>query len=110
MCRKVRSMSASSIDQGESSGVREAAVRRALARAEDGKPLDQAEAETLLHARGDDLTALLSYAARGPGRRKKGRWTKPKRRPCCTRGATTSRRSSATRPAPGTPAWPRPGG
>jgi FO synthase len=57
-------MSASSIDQGESSGVSEAAVRRALARAGDGKPLDQAEAETLLHARGDDLTELLGYAAR----------------------------------------------
>ena len=57
-------MSASSIDQGESSGVSEAAVRRALARAGDGKPLDQAEAETLLHARGEDLTELLGYAAR----------------------------------------------
>ena len=57
-------MSASSIDQGESSGVSEAAMRGALARAGDGKPLDQAEAEILLHARGDDLTALLGYAAR----------------------------------------------
>jgi FO synthase len=58
-------MSASSIDQGESSSVSEAAMRRALARAGDGEPLDQAEAEILLHARGDDLTALLGYAARG---------------------------------------------
>jgi FO synthase len=57
-------MSASSIDQGESSGVSEAAMRRALARARDGKPLDATEAEILLHARGDDLTALLGYAAR----------------------------------------------
>jgi FO synthase len=57
-------MSASSIDQGESSGVSEAAMRRALARASDGKPLDQADAEILLQARGDDLTALLGYAAR----------------------------------------------
>jgi FO synthase len=57
-------MSASSIDQGESSGVSEAALRRALARAGDGKPLDQAEAEALLHARGEDLTELLGYAAR----------------------------------------------
>jgi len=57
-------MSASSIDQGESSGVSAAAMRRALARAGDGKPLDATEAEILLHARGDDLTALLGYAAR----------------------------------------------
>src|SRR5216683_908619 len=40
------------------------AVRRALARARDGKPLDQGEAATLLHARGDDLDRLLAYAAR----------------------------------------------
>jgi FO synthase len=38
-------------------------VRGALARAGDGPPLDPAEAEALLHARGDDLTALLGYAA-----------------------------------------------
>jgi FO synthase len=57
-------MSASTIDQGENSGVSEAAMRRALARARDGKPLDQTEAEILLHARGDELTALLGYAAR----------------------------------------------
>src|ERR1700689_1336749 len=40
------------------------ALRRALARARDGKPLDHAEAVILLHARGDQLTELLSYAAR----------------------------------------------
>jgi FO synthase len=57
-------MSASSIDQDESSGVSEAAMRGALARARDGEPLDQTEAEILLHARGGDLTTLLSYAAR----------------------------------------------
>jgi FO synthase len=57
-------MSASSIVQGQSSGVSEAAVRRALARAGAGEPLDQADAEVLLHARGDDLTTLLGYAAR----------------------------------------------
>jgi FO synthase len=57
-------MSASSIDQGGSSGVSEAGMRRALARARDGKPLDQTEAEILLHARGDDLKTLLGYAAR----------------------------------------------
>lgn len=40
------------------------ALRRALARARDGKTLDQSEAETLLHARGDDLEALLRHAGR----------------------------------------------
>ena len=57
-------MSPSSIEQGESNGVSEAATRRALARVSDGKPLDQADAEILLQARGDDLSTLLSYAAR----------------------------------------------
>jgi FO synthase len=40
------------------------AIRRALARARDGKPLDQAEVGVLLHVRGEQLTELLSYAAR----------------------------------------------
>jgi len=40
------------------------ALRRALARARDGKALDPGEAATLLHARGDQLTELLGYAAR----------------------------------------------
>ncbi|HEX9032496.1 MAG TPA: bifunctional FO biosynthesis protein CofGH [Streptosporangiaceae bacterium] len=40
------------------------ALRRALARARDGKALDQAEAEILLQARGEQLTELLGYAAR----------------------------------------------
>jgi FO synthase len=57
-------MSASGIDQDGTSGVSEAGMRRALARARDGKPLDQAEAEILLHARGDDLRTLLGYASR----------------------------------------------
>ena len=57
-------MSVSSIGQGENDGVSEAAMRLALARARDGKELDQSEAATLLHARGDDLTALLGHAAR----------------------------------------------
>ncbi|MBB5999563.1 bifunctional FO biosynthesis protein CofGH [Streptomonospora salina] len=39
-------------------------MRRALARARDGKTLDPAEAEVLLHARGDDLDALLGHAGR----------------------------------------------
>ncbi|HEX4258114.1 MAG TPA: 7,8-didemethyl-8-hydroxy-5-deazariboflavin synthase CofG, partial [Streptosporangiaceae bacterium] len=39
-------------------------MRRALARARDGKSLDAAEAEILLQARGDDLDLLLSYASR----------------------------------------------
>ena len=57
-------MSASSIDQGEIGGVSESAMRRALARARDGKPIDQAEATILLHARGEDLKTLLTYARR----------------------------------------------
>ncbi len=57
-------MSASTIDQGENNGVSAAAMRRALARARDGKLLDATEAEILLHARGGDLRALLGYAAR----------------------------------------------
>jgi FO synthase len=39
-------------------------MRRALARARDGKPLDPAEATVLLHARGEDLDKLLEYASR----------------------------------------------
>ncbi|MEO3808694.1 bifunctional FO biosynthesis protein CofGH [Sphaerisporangium sp. B11E5] len=42
----------------------EAAMRRALARARDGKALDVAEAAVLLHARGGDLERLLEYAGR----------------------------------------------
>ncbi|MGE5288031.1 MAG: bifunctional FO biosynthesis protein CofGH [Micromonosporaceae bacterium] len=40
------------------------AIRRALARARDGKPLDQSEATVLLHARGEDLDHLLAHASR----------------------------------------------
>ena len=40
------------------------AMRRTLARARDGKALDLDEATVLLHARGDDLDTLLSYASR----------------------------------------------
>src|SRR5215470_4645238 len=40
------------------------AMRRALARARDGKSLDRGEAAVLLHARGNDLDRLLSYASR----------------------------------------------
>jgi FO synthase len=40
------------------------ALRRALARARDGKPIDAGEAVILLHARGEQLTELLGYAAR----------------------------------------------
>jgi FO synthase len=57
-------MSSSSIEPGGNSTVTEAAMRRALARARDGKPLDQTEAAVLLHARGEDLRALLGYARR----------------------------------------------
>ncbi|MGI5164998.1 bifunctional FO biosynthesis protein CofGH [Spirillospora sp. CA-253888] len=45
-------------------GVTDSALRRALARARDGKTLDPSEATTLLHARGARLDDLLSYAAR----------------------------------------------
>jgi FO synthase len=40
------------------------AVRRALARARDGKQLDVTEAEVLLGARGEQLDTLLDHAAR----------------------------------------------
>ncbi len=40
------------------------ALRRSLARARDGKALDQGEAAILLHARGEQLGELLGYAAR----------------------------------------------
>ncbi|WP_017608300.1 bifunctional FO biosynthesis protein CofGH [Nocardiopsis xinjiangensis] len=40
------------------------AMRRALARARDGKTLDATEAEVLLHARGEDLQTLLGHAGR----------------------------------------------
>ncbi len=39
-------------------------MRRTLARARDGKALDRDEATVLLHARGEDLRTLLSYASR----------------------------------------------
>jgi FO synthase len=40
------------------------AVRRALARARDGKTLDPGEAATLMHARGEQLATLLGHASR----------------------------------------------
>jgi FO synthase len=40
------------------------AIRRALARARDGKTLDPGEAATLLHARGEQLATLLAHAGR----------------------------------------------
>ena len=45
-------------------GVTSSALRRSLARARDGKPLDLDEATVLLHARGGDLQTLLTYASR----------------------------------------------
>jgi FO synthase len=39
-------------------------MRRALARARDGKALDHDEAAVLLHARGEDLRVLLGHASR----------------------------------------------
>src|SRR5712692_6308588 len=49
---------------GEAHEITVSAMRRALARARDGKPLDADEATVLLHARGDDLETLLTYAGR----------------------------------------------
>jgi FO synthase len=49
---------------GSTSGVTPSAMRRTLARARDGKALDRDEATILLHARGEDLQALLGYASR----------------------------------------------
>ena len=51
-------------DVSGTGGVTAAGMRRALARARDGKPLDRDEATVLLHARGDDLNKLLEYASR----------------------------------------------
>jgi FO synthase len=48
----------------QAGSIDKSAMRRALARARDGKALDQDEATVLLHARDDDLQALLGYAAR----------------------------------------------
>ncbi|PKW16826.1 bifunctional FO biosynthesis protein CofGH [Saccharopolyspora spinosa] len=42
----------------------ESAIRRALRRAQDGVALDPVEAETLLHARGDQLDQLFAAASR----------------------------------------------
>ncbi|MFI7698148.1 bifunctional FO biosynthesis protein CofGH [Nonomuraea sp. NPDC049480] len=44
--------------------VSDSALRRALARARDGKTLDVTEATVLLHARGDHLDSLLEHASR----------------------------------------------
>jgi FO synthase len=44
--------------------VSDTAMRRVLARARDGKPLDRAEAEVALHARGEQLSALIGHAGR----------------------------------------------
>ncbi|MFG6197238.1 5-amino-6-(D-ribitylamino)uracil--L-tyrosine 4-hydroxyphenyl transferase CofH [Nonomuraea sp. JJY05] len=44
--------------------VSDSALRRALARARDGKALDVTEVAVLLHARGEHLDALLEHASR----------------------------------------------
>ena len=54
---------ASGITPG-TSPITASAMRRTLARARDGKPLDLDEATVLLHARGEDLHTLLTYAGR----------------------------------------------
>jgi FO synthase len=45
-------------------GPSRSALRRALARARDGKTLDQGEAAILLEARGGQLSELLGHASR----------------------------------------------
>jgi FO synthase len=59
----------------EQSPPSEAGVRRALRRAADGRPLDVAEAATLMAARGEHLDALLATAGavRDAGLREAGR-------------------------------------
>lgn len=49
-------------DGAESGAGTAAEVARILARAVDGRPPDEGEAETLLHARGDDQAALIAAA------------------------------------------------
>src|SRR3984893_18218807 len=51
-------------ENGTHPAVTASAMRRTLARARDGKPLDLDEATVLLHARDDDLHKLLEYASR----------------------------------------------
>jgi FO synthase len=51
-------------DAPPSPPMNESAMRRALARARDGKALDLDEATVLLHARGEDLRTLLTHASR----------------------------------------------
>jgi len=63
----------------------ESAVRRALARARDGKTLDQGEAATLMHARGGHLAALLAHAGRV-----RDAGLAAARRPAMTRGQCSS--------------------
>ncbi|MFC5180110.1 bifunctional FO biosynthesis protein CofGH [Actinomadura harenae] len=52
------------VDPTRASAPSEAALRRALARARDGKTLDPTEATILLHARGAQLDDLLDHAGR----------------------------------------------
>jgi FO synthase len=58
------SASAAPANPQSANGPSPSALRRALARARDGKSLDRSEAAILLHARGNQLTELLSHAAR----------------------------------------------
>ncbi len=59
-----RNQDAGPAGTGLASDVTASGMRRALARARDGKLLDPDEATVLLHARGEDLATLLSYASR----------------------------------------------
>ena len=57
---------------GQASGITASGMRRALARARDGKPLDPDEATVLLHARGDDLDDAAGLRQPDQGRRPGG--------------------------------------
>ena len=64
-CRERNREAATTGQSGTRAGAPTAsAMRRTLARARDGKPLDVDEATVLLHARGEDLSRLLDYASR----------------------------------------------
>jgi hypothetical protein len=54
-CERGNAISEHGVHQPAELAPSPSALRRALARARDGKALDQAEAAILLHARGDDL-------------------------------------------------------
>ena len=71
-CRKVQDMSASSIDQGESNGVGEADVRRALARAGTASRLTRRRRRSCCTRAATTSRRCCAYAAPDQGRRAGG--------------------------------------